>query len=140
MSPIRIYPFPVFEPGERVLASRRGIWWASGMSLPSYRVFFPLPPIMGMTLYVTDRRVMVVYHLLGLLNAEFSQWFPCSGGDEVIVGTCAGKGLLLGPFLEIVSERERHPIWRSRRARLRYCVKSPEALLGLIPATEAGSR
>ena len=66
---IHFSPFPVLEPGERILCMRHFVKVASGKSWPTYKCSFSLPPILDVGLYVTDRRIFVIGMLLRLLSA-----------------------------------------------------------------------
>lgn len=134
METLHLSPFPVLQPGERVLAIRRNVRALCSESPPAYRWFFGLPPVFDAALYVTDRRVLVVAGVFRLLYQEFSQWLPeaPSAGPETVVEMSVGETRLLGSCLIVTSETTARSWMRSPRARLRYYVSSPEELRDLI--------
>jgi len=134
---LSLSPFPLFEPGERILAVRRYIRGVCGKSWPTYRCHFTLPPVFDVGLYVTDRRIIIVMHILRLLFGQVSQWFPGTSPEkeEVIKEISIGKSWLMGSYLEIVSEAHRRYYWpwcRSRQLRMRCYMKSPDIVRDLI--------
>ncbi len=135
---IHFSPFPVLEPGERILCMRHFVKVASGKSWPTYKCSFSLPPILDVGLYVTDRRIFVIGMLLRLISAEFSQWYPgaSSTATEIIREVRVGKGRVLGPYIEVVSESTVPLLGRSRQARTRYYVSSPELIRDTIPVEQ----
>src|SRR3972149_6979334 len=93
--------------GEKVLFFKRWVGAVSGMSFPNYRWLFSIPPICEVGLYVTDRCILHITHILRLITAEFSQWFEGKReptNTEIVKDVSVGQNLLLGPYLEIVSE------------------------------------
>ena len=129
---------PSLLPGEKVLFFKKWVWGASVKSLPTYRDFFSLPPLWEAGLYVTDRRVLLVAHLVRLLTQEVSQWFEGKQDpedDETIKEVRVGKGALAGPYLEVVSESEVKRWYRSPRFRLRLFMRNPEFLYRLLSET-----
>jgi hypothetical protein len=69
-------PFPVFDPGEKVLYSKERLWAVSNKSLPTYRLFVSLPPLCEAAMYITDRRIVFAAHVISLLGQQFNIWFP----------------------------------------------------------------
>lgn len=125
---------------EQVLLRKDWVWGASGLSLPSYKWFFSLPPLWEAGLFVTDRRILFVAHGLRLFTQEFSVWFDGkaeSPDDEMLIDVRVGRTRLAGPYLEIVSERPKACWYRSRRARVRLFMRHPEVVHRII--TEATS-
>ena len=128
-----------FLPGERVLHSLPRLGVISGKALPSYQVFFPIPPLCRAALYVTDRRVLLVAHLFGCVVQEISMWYPGKAGagdEERVQSTCTGSLRWLGPYLEVVSHNPSRccPWLCARTMRLRFYVKCPEPLCESISA------
>lgn len=122
---------PNILPGEKVLGSKKWIWALSAKSLPSYRLFFSLPPLWEAGVYVTDRRILFVAFLVGLIRQEVSLWFEgrAEPGDrDFVQDISSGKGRLLGPYLEVVSLNTRKHWYRSPRLRVRLFTKHPELL------------
>lgn len=126
---------PSLRAGEKVLFLKRWVWVGSVKSLPTYRWWPSLPPIVEHGLYVTDRRVLHVFHIFRLLTQELSQWFESKGepgDDELLKDVRGGRSLLLGPYLDIVSESLVKRWWRSPRCRLRLFMRSPESVRRII--------
>jgi hypothetical protein len=120
---------PKFLPGEKVLLFKPWLWFASGKSSPSYRIFIPIPLLCEAGLYITDRRVVFIFYLCRLFIMENSLWFKDKGkleDNEFVEETSVGRNFLLGPYLEIVSEISPIPWYRSHRARLRFYMKDAE--------------
>ena len=121
--------------GEKVLHLKPMVWAASGKSVPSYRVSLSLPLIQEMGLYVTDRRVLLPCWLLRLVRLEWSAWF--TGEDKTadqdhLETVAVGRSAFLGPYLELITCNPVAHWWRSRKARIRLFMKSPEPVCRLI--------
>lgn len=108
--PVSFSLLPAFLAEEKVLFFKRWVWAASGKARPIYygcRCWVSLPPLLEHGLYVTDKRVLHVYYFFRIIEFEFSQWFEGEQeppDNELIKDVSYGKGLLLGPYLDIVSE------------------------------------
>jgi hypothetical protein len=127
--------FPPLLPGEKVLLFREWLWLGSVKSLPTYRVWFFPPPLFEEGLYVTDRRLLHVFHFVRVLTQEFSQWFEGKaerGEDELLKDLSIGRSRLLGPYLDVVSESPVKRWYRSRRLRLRLFMRNAEPLCRII--------
>lgn len=126
---------PSLRAGEKVLYFKRWVWAASGKSRPSYRVWCSLSPLVEHGLYITDRRVLHVFHLFWLLTQEFSQWFEGKGeppDDESLKDVSVGRSLLLGPYLEIGSENLVKQWGRSPRLLVHLFMRNPESVRRII--------
>ena len=126
---------PSLRAGEKVLFLKRWVPVGSVKSLPTYRWWCSLPPLVEHGLYVTDRRVLHVFHIFRLLTQEFSQWFQAKQeppDDETAKDVSVGRGRLLGPYLDIVSESGVKRWFRSRDLRLRLFMKDPESVRRII--------
>jgi hypothetical protein len=69
------------------------------------------------------------------MRQELSQWFEGNqepGDDETAKDVSVGRGRLLGPYLEIVSESGVKRWYRSPKARLRLFMKNPESVRRII--------
>jgi len=120
---------PKLLPGEKVLFFKPWLWFASGKSFPNYRILFPIPLLCEAGLYITDRHVLSVFYICRLFIQEYSIWVKdkrAPEDNEFIKETSVGKNLLLGTYLEIVSETSPRPWYRSHQARLRYFMKDAE--------------
>ena len=129
--------------GEKVLSIRQWIWAASGKSLPSYRLFFLLPPIQEAGIYVTDRRVLLVAYLFRIFAFEASIWFPrcvASETDEVIQSETVDRMPILGRYIEIISTDPVKHWYRSPESRLRLFVRDPQSLHNVIAQAMAGEQ
>ena len=126
---------PSLLAGEKVPFFKSRIGILSGKSFPNYRFTFSLPPLLDAGLYVTDRRVLLVFHIFRLLTQKFSQWFEgkeAPGDYELVKTVSVGKGFLLGPYLEVVSENLIGLWYRSRRCRIRLYMREPECVCRII--------
>lgn len=149
---------PRFRSGETVLA-QSGCRVVSGKSLPSYRVTFIMPPLVDMSLIVTDRRVLLVAYVARLLRQEFSVWYaePSTAGEaETIRRENKATALLYegfaplreadvlravsvgssrwGTFLELNSETAKKQPLRGVALRLRCYTRNAPKLAEIIAA------
>ena len=137
----KVNVLPSLLAGEKVLFFKPWVWAASGKSLPTYRVWCSLPPVLEHGLYVTDRRVLHVFHFCRLITQECSQWFEGKqepGYDESVKDVSVGTGPLLGPYLDVVSESLVKRWYRSRRLRLRLYMRNPESVCRIISEAMTG--
>src|ERR1051326_6070796 len=131
---LSLSPFPKLLPGERVVDFRGCIWRLSGKSVPSYRLFFSLPPLWRAALHVTDRRLVVVANAFWLINQEFSVWFredAQTRNHEFLKDASAGKNSF-GSYVEVISENKSARWYRSRRARTRIYARDSELLVKTV--------
>jgi hypothetical protein len=124
------------QSGERVLHSQKRFRAISSTCTPSYRIGFQMPPLVLLTLYVTNRRLLLVSRLLLFCTQEVDLWFPGKippGRTELITGVSVTNGLF-GPCLEVRSRdprRRQRWLW-SPDLTLRFFVKDPEAIEKVI--------
>lgn len=126
---IKFNVLPSIGAEERVLYFKNWLWAASGKSLPSYRLFFSLPPLWEAGFYVTDRRVLLMSHVLRLFTFEISQWYQgadAADDEEFVRSTRVGRHRVLGPFLEVVSHNPVKRWYRSHELRIRFFIRNPE--------------
>ncbi|TAL05092.1 MAG: serine/threonine protein kinase [Verrucomicrobia bacterium] len=129
---------PDWLPGERVLHFQQRLWAVFNHSWPTGRFFFSLPPLWSAGMYVTDRRVLLLSHFLGIAQ-RFSLWFPGKAPDaqrEMLKEVSVGRSGLLGEFLELKSEDFKPRWWRSRELRIRAYLRQPECLRDKILAAQ----
>jgi hypothetical protein len=134
----KFFPFPTFQPGETVLYCQPWVRALSCKSPPSYRLFFSLPPLTEMAMYVTDRRIFLIDCFLRLLPQEFSVWFsrgPQGEEREMFKSVSTGRVHWSGNYLELISEDLQTHWYRSRELRLRLFLRNPEPLRQLISET-----
>jgi hypothetical protein len=132
---------PTLQPGEKVLFVKKWVGFCTCLSSPNYRWSFSLPPVLEQGLYVTDRRVLHIWHVFRLLTQEFDQWFEVKSqvpDTELIKEANSGRNWLCGPYLEIVSENSSRLWYRSQRARMRLYMRNPKSACQII--AEAISR
>jgi serine/threonine protein kinase/protocatechuate 3,4-dioxygenase beta subunit len=131
---------PDLLPGETVVHVKLRLWGVFNKSLPTYRLFFSLPPFWEAGLYVTNRRILFVSHFFGLLAQQFSIWFPGrapEGEAEFLRKVSVGRSRWLGRCLDVKSETSLKRWYRSRELLLRLYVRAPEALRDAIAAAQA---
>ena len=122
-----------FLPGEKVYHEIRRIRYCSSLSSPSYRIAFPVPVLLRMSLHITDRRVVFLAWSCGFIIQEYSSWYPAcapEGDTELVDSVRVGGRPWLGPYLEIVSRNDHRRGWyrylMSATVRIRYHIKNPE--------------
>jgi hypothetical protein len=128
---------PSILPGEKVLGFKKWIWALSGKSLPSYRLFFSIPPLWEAGVYVTDRRILFVAYVARLIRQEVSLWFEgrAEPGDrDFVKDISSGRGRLLGPYLQVISLNTQKHWYRSPWLRVRVFMKHPKLLQQAISA------
>ena len=126
---------PRLRTGEKVLYFKPWIWAASAKSLPSYRIFFIIPIVQEAGLYVTDRRVLIVYTLFRLVALEFSAWFEGkaeSDDRERVKDVNVGRHSLCGSYLELLTYNPTKFRLRSHECRIRYYMSDPEPIYRAI--------
>jgi len=126
---------PTFLPGERVLSFKPRLWFASGKSPPTYRLWFSLPPLWEAGFYVTERRILIVFHLFRLVRLEYSLWLGKNAqqeGYDSVKEVSVGQSRLFGNYLQLVSENRTEHWYRSRDARLRLFLRRPDPVARLI--------
>lgn len=126
---------PHIQPDEKVLCVKKWLWAASFKSLPTYRFFFSLPPIMESGIYVTDRRLLKVLYIFRILSIEMSIWFPgyaTAEKDETMRSVTIDEMPVFGRYLEIISEDSIKRWYRSRQLRIRLFLRDPQPICGLI--------
>jgi|SRR3972149_1428066 len=131
----RFNMFPALREGETVLLFKKWVWLLTAKSLPSYRVFFSLPPLWEAGLYITNQRVLLVANVFRLLTQEVSLWYtgqaPADGDDQV-TRLELGHSSLLGPFLEVISTSTEKHWFRSADAKLRLYMREAEVAHQLL--------
>jgi len=135
------------QPDETVLHTQDRFRAVSGTCLPSYHIEFQLPPLWKITLWVTNRRCLVVTDLFHTFTEEIDMWYPGmnpEGATDLISSVSVRRGLF-GKCLEIRSRDPR----RSRRwlcspnMTLRFFFQNPEdvesVIRGAMNRNEAGN-
>lgn len=133
---------PCLLTGEKVLFLKKWVWLGSAKSLPTYRWWPSVPPLVEDGLYVTDRRVLHVFHIFRLIKQEFSQWFEGKaepGEDESLEDVSVRKSPLLGPYLDVLSQSPVKRWYRSHQLRLRLFMRDPESVRRIISEAMAKS-
>ena len=126
---------PNLEREEKVLYFKPWILAASFKSLPAYRIFFSLPPLWELGLYVTNRRILLVAYLFRLISEEISLWFPGKADTEdedVIKKVSIDDSNVLGKSLQIILEYPKKHWYHSRELHLRLFMRDSSALYELI--------
>jgi hypothetical protein len=123
-------------PDEAVLHSQKRFRAISSTCVPSYRIGFQLWPLILMTLYVTNRRLLLVCRLFPFITQEIDLWFEGKKPDdrtELITGVSVTRGLF-GPCIEVRSRdprRRQRWLW-SPDLTLRFFLKKPEDVETII--------
>lgn len=128
-----------FLPGEKVYHEIRRVGLCSSYSPPSSSLAFSIPFFLRMSLHITDRRVVLLAWMFGLLVQEYSAWFPdCSpeNDTEIVKSARLGHARIAGPYLEIITGNDHRQGWHrflcSPEIRGRYYMKSPEPLYDAV--------
>ena len=132
-------------PDEVVLHAQRRFRAVSSTCLPSYRIGFQMPPLMLMSLYVTNRRLLLASNLLLVSTQEIDLWYEGKKPEdrtELITGISVANGL----FGRCLEGRSRDPRRRQRwlwspDLTLRFFFKNPEEVEAIIrqAMTEGGT-
>lgn len=123
-------------PDEVVLHSQKRFRAISSTCLPSYRIGFHMPPLILMTLYVTNRRLLLVSSLFLFSTQEIDLWFEGKKPEdrtELITSVSVTNGLF-GRCLEVRSRdprRRQRWLW-SPDLTLRFFFKNPEEVETII--------
>jgi hypothetical protein len=123
-------------PDETILHSQRRFRAISSTCVPSYRIGFQMPPLISMTLHVTNRRLLLVSSLLLFGTQEIDLWYQGrmpEGRTELIMGVSVTNGLF-GRCLEVRSRdpsRRQRWLW-SPDLTLRFFFKNPEVVEGIV--------
>src|ERR1035437_8893089 len=97
---------PALSANEVVLKRMSNVFYVTTQSPPSYRVAFYIPFFLRASLILTDRRMLLVVRMFGLVVQEISAWYPGrapAGDEEFVKSADTGRNRWLGQFLEIVS-------------------------------------
>jgi len=125
-------------PDERVLHNQACFRAVSSACLPSYRIWFNLPPLWATTLFVTNRRCLVVTDLFRAITQEVDMWYSSHNPDDRtdIITTVSCKKGLFGRCLEIRSRDPKRPRqWLcSPNMTVRFFLKNPESVENVILA------
>ena len=129
------WPGPL-QPGEKLVLEQRCFRAVTSKTCPSYRIGFNLRPLWGITLKVTDRRVLVLTDLFRCMSQEIGMWYPGrnpSDDPEMLTGVSSTTGLF-GPCVEIRScnpKRRMRLIW-SPNLTLRFFLDEPAPIVAAI--------
>jgi len=123
-------------PDEQILFSQQSFRAITGTSLLSYKISFQAPPLWLITLYITNRRCLIVVDFFHLFTQEVSLWYPERGpGDEteLITKVSVERGLF-GSCLEIRSRDPKRPwYWLcSPNLTLRFFCRNADQLREVI--------
>lgn len=126
---------PALLPNEAVLKRIDNVLYVTVKSLPSYRAGFYIPLLLRESLILTDRRMLFVSRMFGLVVQEYSAWYRgCApaGDEEFIASADTGRNRWLGQFLEVVSHNDNRQGWMSRflspDIRIRFYMRNTQAL------------
>jgi hypothetical protein len=123
-------------PDEVVLHSQKRFRAISSTCVPSYRIGFQMPPLILMTLHVTNRRLLLVCKLFPFITQEIDLWFEGKKPEdrtELITNISVTSGLF-GRCLEVRSRdprRRQRWLW-SPDLTLRFFFKNPDEVEAII--------
>lgn len=144
---------PILQPGEIVRAKWPRVWYLLGKSWPSYRAFFPLPPLWDASAMATDRRIIICARLFVLGAQYFSIWYPGKAprsNSETFKSASICEPPPGGawwkfreapnaPYLEIFSEEPNKHWYRSRIMRLWLVTRNRTLLQQFLTAIESAT-
>lgn len=128
-------------PDETILHYIPRVGYITAKALPTYRIAFPIPLLLRMSLYITDRRILFIARMFPFIVQENSTWFPgCEPDDdpELVESSSVGNNPTIGPYLEFIYYNEHRP-WYYRylcaaRVRIRIYMKNPQPVCDIITA------
>ena len=126
---------PDLHPDEKIEAAKKWVGFCTGLSFPNYRWSFSLPPLIEQGVLITDKRILHVFYICRIFSQQFDQWFDSNNpaqDAELIQEVTSGRHWLLGSFLEIISENQEKPWYRSRKARIRIYTKDADQFCKII--------
>ncbi len=130
-------------PNETVLHELRSFRALSSKSGLSYRIGFQIPLMLFMTLYITNRRLLLVFRTLHFIVQEMDLWYPeFRPGEqaETITAASVQRGLF-GACLEIRSHDPTRTQWYwSQNLTLRFFISNPANLLAIIHSASPALR
>lgn len=121
---------PALEPGERVLHFQPWVWWVSVKALPTYRLFFSLPPLWEAGLYITDSRILLAARLFRLLSYDYSVTLKNrqQNHSETLTEVSTGTMPVFRNYLELNTQCPRRHWFRSQQSRIRLFTSNAESL------------
>lgn len=141
---------PVLLPGETERAKWPRVWYMIAKSRPTYRHFFPLPPLFDGGCTVTDSRILLSFRMFPLMAQHFSVWFPGKApraGMEMLEHAAIIEPPPAGPWwkfreapacpcLEIISKEPNKHWYRSQIMRLRLFTRDHVLLERFLSAIQ----
>ena len=123
-------------PDEVILHTQRWFRAITSTSLPSYRISSDVPPVVFLTLLVTNRRVRLLATLFVFFTQEIDLWYKGKEPDnraELITGVSVENGLF-GRCVQITSFDPKRTglLYWSPYLTLRVFIKNPEELESII--------
>jgi len=127
------------QQGETVLYHNPSVGFATSLSLPAYKIYFPLPLVWRLELYVTNKRLLIVFSMFGKVIQEFWTWFPSQKPpyDNEEIARFEAKSNKIGEYLEIITMYKARPLYWfcSNKIRLRFYTREFKRIYEIMSST-----
>jgi len=128
-----------FQKGETVLYHDPSLGFVTSLSLPTYKIYFPLPLIWKLELYITNKRLLIVFSMFGKVIQEFWTWFPSQKppDDNEEIARFEAKSNKIGEYLEIITMYQGRPLYWfcSNKIRLRFYTREFKRIYEIMSST-----
>ena len=127
------------QQGEVVLYHNPSLGFITSLSLPSYKIYFPLPLIWKLELCITNKRFLIVFSMFERVIQEFWAWFPSQKplDDKEEILQFEAKSNKIGEFLEVTTIYQKRPwYWFcSNKIRLRFYTRDCKRIYMIMSST-----
>ncbi len=127
------------EPGEVILYQHPSIGFVSALSLPTYRIFFPIPMVMRLELNITNKRLLIVTRMFGKLLSTFWAWYPSQKPpqDDEEIAKFSTSSNKMGEYLEIITKNKKRPwyLFCGKKIRFRFYTRDSKRIFSIISST-----
>ena len=127
------------QQGEVVLYHNPSLGFITSLSLPSYKIYFPLPLIWKLELCITNKRFLIVFSMFERVIQEFWAWFPSQKplDDKEEILQFEAKSNKIGEFLEVTTIYQKRPLYWfcSNKIRLRFYTRDCKRIYMIMSST-----
>lgn len=133
----------MMAPGEKVLFSKPRLWFWHYRGPWSYRFNLSCPVVAETGLYITDKRLLLIFGMMRLIFLEHS--IAIAGADVDshtgrVTGARVARSRLLGRYVEILFATGKCNCHVPKQGLLRFYMKAADALSQIINDAVANSR